>query len=76
MSGSREVRVVVFQPLSDGKDSGDYIVLADRFAGRYKDPGRSQYPIFMQFLYRRTGFTLYFIRRADQSVVVRSIVAI
>jgi mono/diheme cytochrome c family protein len=30
---------VVFQPLSDGKTSGDYIVFADGFAGPNKDPG-------------------------------------
>ena len=34
---------VVFQPLSDGKASGDYIVFADGFAGTYKDPGRAAY---------------------------------
>lgn len=32
---------VVFQPLKDGKKSGDYIVFADGFAGKYKDPGRA-----------------------------------
>jgi glucose/arabinose dehydrogenase/cytochrome c5 len=32
---------VVFQPLSDGKASGDYIVFADGFAGTFKDPGRA-----------------------------------
>ncbi len=32
---------VVFQPLKDGKPAGDYIVFADGFAGRYKDPGRA-----------------------------------
>jgi glucose/arabinose dehydrogenase/cytochrome c5 len=32
---------VVFQPLSDGKASGDYIVFADAFAGQYKEPGRA-----------------------------------
>jgi glucose/arabinose dehydrogenase/cytochrome c5 len=32
---------VVFQPFADGKASGDYIVFADGFAGRYKDPGRA-----------------------------------
>jgi glucose/arabinose dehydrogenase/mono/diheme cytochrome c family protein len=32
---------VVFQPLSDGKPSGDYLVFADGFAGKYKDPGRA-----------------------------------
>ena len=30
---------VVFQPLSDGKASGDYIIFADGFAGRKKEPG-------------------------------------
>ena len=30
---------VVFQPLSDGKASGDYIVFADGFAGPKKEPG-------------------------------------
>jgi glucose/arabinose dehydrogenase/cytochrome c553 len=34
---------VVFQPLSDGKASADYIVFADGFAGQYKDPGRAAY---------------------------------
>ena len=32
---------VVFQPLADGKASGDYIVFADGFAGALKDPGRA-----------------------------------
>jgi glucose/arabinose dehydrogenase len=32
---------VVFQPLSDGKPSGDYIVFADGFAGKSKEPGRA-----------------------------------
>jgi glucose/arabinose dehydrogenase/mono/diheme cytochrome c family protein len=32
---------VVFQPLSDGKASGDFIVFADGFAGKYKEPGRA-----------------------------------
>ena len=32
---------VVFQPLSDGKISGDYIVFADGFAGIHKEPGRA-----------------------------------
>jgi len=32
---------IVFQPLSDGKTSGDYIVFADGFAGGFKDPGRA-----------------------------------
>ena len=30
---------VVFQPMADGKPSGDYIVFADGFAGALKDPG-------------------------------------
>jgi mono/diheme cytochrome c family protein len=30
---------IVFQPLADGKSSGDYIVFADGFAGPKKDPG-------------------------------------
>ena len=29
--------------MSDGKSSGDYIVFADGFAGKYKDPGRAAY---------------------------------
>jgi glucose/arabinose dehydrogenase/mono/diheme cytochrome c family protein len=32
---------IVFQPLADGKPSGDYIVFADGFAGRFKDPGKA-----------------------------------
>jgi glucose/arabinose dehydrogenase/cytochrome c5 len=32
---------VVFQPLADGKPAGDYIIFADGFAGRYKEPGRA-----------------------------------
>lgn len=32
---------IVFQPFADGKASGDYIVFADGFAGRYKEPGRA-----------------------------------
>jgi glucose/arabinose dehydrogenase/mono/diheme cytochrome c family protein len=32
---------VVFQPLGGGKPSGDYIVFADGFAGKYKEPGRA-----------------------------------
>lgn len=32
---------VVFQPLADGKVSGDYVVFADGFAGVHKDPGRA-----------------------------------
>jgi glucose/arabinose dehydrogenase/mono/diheme cytochrome c family protein len=34
---------VVFQPLADGKASGDYVVFADGFAGVHKDPGRAAY---------------------------------
>jgi glucose/arabinose dehydrogenase/cytochrome c553 len=34
---------VVFQPLTDGKASGPYIVFADGFAGRYKEPGRAAF---------------------------------
>lgn len=34
---------VVFQPLKDGKKSGDYIVFADGFAGKYKDPSRAKH---------------------------------
>jgi glucose/arabinose dehydrogenase/mono/diheme cytochrome c family protein len=32
---------VVFQPLVDGKPSGDFIVFADGFAGAHKEPGRA-----------------------------------
>jgi glucose/arabinose dehydrogenase/cytochrome c5 len=32
---------VVFQPLKDGKPSGDWIVFADVFAGVHEDPGRA-----------------------------------
>jgi glucose/arabinose dehydrogenase/mono/diheme cytochrome c family protein len=32
---------VVFQPLADGKPSGDYVIFADGFAGVHKDPGRA-----------------------------------
>jgi glucose/arabinose dehydrogenase len=34
---------VVFQPLADGKASGDYIVFADGFAGKTKEPGRAAF---------------------------------
>jgi glucose/arabinose dehydrogenase/mono/diheme cytochrome c family protein len=34
---------VVFQPLADGKVSGDYIVFADGFAGAEKAPGRAAF---------------------------------
>lgn len=32
---------VVFQPLADGRPTGEYIVFADGFAGQYKEPGRA-----------------------------------
>lgn len=32
---------VVYQPMSDGKPSGDYVVFADGFAGAEKAPGRA-----------------------------------
>jgi cytochrome c5 len=32
---------VVFQPLADGKASGDYVVFADGFAGAVKEPGQA-----------------------------------
>jgi glucose/arabinose dehydrogenase/mono/diheme cytochrome c family protein len=32
---------VVFQPLEGGQASGDYVVFADAFAGKHKDPGRA-----------------------------------
>jgi glucose/arabinose dehydrogenase/mono/diheme cytochrome c family protein len=32
---------VVFQPLADGKPSGPYVIFADGFAGKYKEPGRA-----------------------------------
>jgi glucose/arabinose dehydrogenase/cytochrome c5 len=34
---------VVFQPLADGKSSGDYIVFADGFAGPTKQPGSARH---------------------------------
>ena len=34
---------VVFQPLADGKPSGDSIVFADGFAGAHKEPGRAMH---------------------------------
>ena len=34
---------VVFQPMADGKKSGEYIVFADGFAGAHKDPGRAAF---------------------------------
>jgi glucose/arabinose dehydrogenase/mono/diheme cytochrome c family protein len=41
---------VVFQPLKDGKAAGDFIVFADGFAGRIKEPG--------QAAFRPTGLAL------------------
>jgi glucose/arabinose dehydrogenase/mono/diheme cytochrome c family protein len=32
---------IVFQPLADGKPSGNYVVFADGFAGAVKEPGRA-----------------------------------
>jgi glucose/arabinose dehydrogenase len=32
---------VVFQPLTDGKASGPFVVFADGFAGAFKEPGRA-----------------------------------
>lgn len=34
---------VVFQPLANGKPSGNYVVFADGFAGQHKEPGRAVY---------------------------------
>lgn len=34
---------VVFQPMTDGRTSGDYVVFADGFAGAEKAPGRAQH---------------------------------
>jgi len=34
---------VVFQPMVDGKASGDYVVFADGFAGAVKEPGRAAF---------------------------------
>ena len=34
---------VVFQPMADGKASGDFIVFADGFAGAIKEPGRAAF---------------------------------
>lgn len=39
--GPQEGYNVVFQPLADGKPSGPYVVFADGFAGKYKEPGRA-----------------------------------
>jgi len=32
---------IVFQPIADGKPSGKFVIFADGFAGKYKDPGRA-----------------------------------
>jgi len=34
---------VVFQPMTDGKASGNYVVFADGFAGAVKEPGRAAF---------------------------------
>jgi mono/diheme cytochrome c family protein len=34
---------VVFQPLADGKKSGDYVIFANGFAGAHIDPGRAAF---------------------------------
>ncbi|MGO9133112.1 MAG: c-type cytochrome [Methylovirgula sp.] len=34
---------VVFQPMANGKASGDFVVFADGFAGAHKDPGRAAF---------------------------------
>ncbi|MBS0418523.1 MAG: PQQ-dependent sugar dehydrogenase [Proteobacteria bacterium] len=34
---------VVFQPMADGKASGNYVVFADGFAGAVKEPGRAEH---------------------------------
>ena len=34
---------VVYQPLADGKASGDYVIFADGFAGSEKAPGRAEH---------------------------------
>lgn len=34
---------VVFQPMADGKASGDYVIFADGFAGAEKAPGRAEH---------------------------------
>ena len=39
--GPQEGYNVVFQPLADGKPSGNYVVFADGFAGEHKEPGRA-----------------------------------
>ena len=39
--GPQEGYNIVFQPLADGKPSGQYVIFADGFAGKYKEPGRA-----------------------------------
>ena len=34
---------VVFQPMKDGKTTGDYVVFADGFAGAIREPGRAAF---------------------------------
>ena len=34
---------VVFQPMADGKKSGDYVIFANGFAGAHVDPGRAAF---------------------------------
>jgi glucose/arabinose dehydrogenase/mono/diheme cytochrome c family protein len=34
---------LVFQPLSNGKASGNYVIFADGFAGEHKEPGRAEH---------------------------------
>jgi glucose/arabinose dehydrogenase len=34
---------VIFQPLADGKKSGDYVIFANGFAGAHVDPGRAAF---------------------------------
>lgn len=34
---------VVFQPMADGKASGDYIIFADGFSGGQRDPAKARY---------------------------------
>jgi mono/diheme cytochrome c family protein len=33
---------VVFQPLSDGRPTGEYVIFGEGFAGAYREPGRAQ----------------------------------
>jgi glucose/arabinose dehydrogenase/mono/diheme cytochrome c family protein len=34
---------IVFQPLADGRPSGDYVIFADGFAGAVKEPGQAEH---------------------------------